>query len=85
MSENKLSSEVIEAIKKGRKIEAIKLLREEENIDLKQAHDRVNQYILDNPEVREHYSHAGNTGCLRWFAFIACLGLIYFIVSTLMA
>ena len=85
MSENKLSAEVVEAIHKGRKIEAIKLLREQQNIGLKQAHDRINHYILNNPEVREHYSHAGNSGCLRWFAFITTVGLIYFIVSSLMA
>ena len=40
----KLPDAAIEALTKGRKIEAVKILRREWNIDLKDAKDAVDQY-----------------------------------------
>ncbi len=43
------SAQVIEAIEADRKIEAIKLLRAERNIDLKTAKELVDAYLAENP------------------------------------
>ena len=46
------------AIASGRIIEAVKILREVEGLDLKQAKDRIDLYVARNPELRERIERA---------------------------
>ena len=46
-----LSAEVIEAIRANRKIEAIKRLREETGLGLKEAKDAVEAWARQNPQL----------------------------------
>ncbi|GAA3925309.1 ribosomal protein L7/L12 [Litoribacillus peritrichatus] len=61
---NDLSPEVTDAINRGRKIEAIKILREQQNLGLKEAKDIIDQYITDNPDKLS--THANPKGKLSW-------------------
>lgn len=55
MENNKqaFSIEVIEAIKSRRKLEAIKLLRNETGLGLKEAKEAIEAYIENNAELKE--------------------------------
>lgn len=57
------SSEVIEAIKSRRKLQAIKLLRNETGLGLKEAKEAVEAYIETNAELKE-VMNASKTGGL---------------------
>jgi hypothetical protein len=46
-----LSTDVIEAIRANRKIDAIKRLREHRGADLKEAKQEIDAYIRENPQV----------------------------------
>lgn len=60
MSESSpLPAEVVNAIHAGRKIEAIKLLREDRNLGLKEAKQAVDAYIRANPSVPQPKSGGG--------------------------
>lgn len=58
-----LPAEVINALSSGRKIEAIKLLRGEWNIDLKKAKNIVDQHIASDPLLKDRLRREGNNGC----------------------
>ena len=47
--ERDLPANVIEALKRGQKIEAVKLLREAEGLDLKAAKERVDRHAANHP------------------------------------
>jgi hypothetical protein len=49
--ENELPENVIAAIAGNRKIEAIKLLRREKNLGLKEAKEVVDAHIANNPQL----------------------------------
>jgi len=68
-----LPDKVIEAINRSRKIEAIKLLREEWNIDLKEAKDCVDNYISENKELPPVRSRNSETGLVRFVMIILIL------------
>ena len=60
MSEtSNLPAEVVNAILAGRKIEAIKLLREARGIGLKEAKHAVDAYIRENPSAQQPRSSGG--------------------------
>ncbi len=46
--DKELESEVVDAIRQGKKIEAIKKLREIRNIGLKESKDLIDTYLNDN-------------------------------------
>lgn len=54
-----LPDQVISEIHAGRKISAIKLLREFEGIGLKEAKHAVDAYIRDNPSAQQPQSSSG--------------------------
>jgi hypothetical protein len=58
--ETEISENVLAAIKTNRKIDAIKLLREEQNLDLKAAKDIVDTYIAKNPNLAISQSRQGS-------------------------
>jgi ribosomal protein L7/L12 len=53
-----LPSPVVNALSKGEKIEAIKLLREARGIGLKEAKDIVEEYVETHPELSRQLSAA---------------------------
>jgi len=60
----KLPQAAIEALEQGLKIQAIKLVRAETNLGLKEAKDLVERYLADNPEVQAKYAaNKRNAGC----------------------
>lgn len=62
--------EVINALWAGKKIDAIKLLREQQNIGLKEAKDMVDRYIASNPALNHQLQQSGNHGGLVWIIII---------------
>ena len=56
--ETELSEKVLGAIARNRKIDAIKLLREEQNLGLKEAKEIVDDYIASNPELANNRPRA---------------------------
>lgn len=62
MSET-LPDEAIASLQAGRKIDAIKAVREREGLGLKEAKQRVDQYVRDNP----HIMPERETGSGGWF------------------
>jgi ribosomal protein L7/L12 len=64
-----LPPNVVNALSKGRKIEAIKLLRDAERMDLKDAKETVEAYAQSRPEMSaalETASREGVARLLRW-------------------
>jgi hypothetical protein len=67
----------VAALQLGRQIEAIKILRQEQGLGLREAKDRVDRYLLDNPVLRERLTAWGSLsprGCL-----LAAMGLVLLI------
>jgi ribosomal protein L7/L12 len=57
-------------------IEAIKVVRQEQNLGLKEAKDAVESYLTTQPELRkkmETLQAEQKQGCLRWLAAIVIL------------
>ena len=76
-----LPSEAISALQRGNKIEAIKIVREAEKLDLKDAKDRVDDYVKNDPVLQQKFAsaQAETTGSLvRWLILIALAILGYF-------
>lgn len=71
----------IAALHRGHKVEAIKLVRAESGIDLKEAKQRVEQFLRTEPSVAasfaEMQSRPGRVAL--WWAAAACVGgvLVY--------
>ena len=66
----------IAALLAGHIIEAIKVVRQERNIGLKEAKDAVDAYVRTQPELQkrtEAMQAEQRQGCLRWIAVIAIL------------
>ena len=53
---------VIDEIKQGKKIQAIKLLREEKGVGLKEAKIAVETYISTHPEIKEAFESNTSEG-----------------------
>ena len=78
MSES-LPAAALQALQQGRMIEAIKIVRTERNIGLKQAKDQVEQYLQQHPEVLRQSRVAqaqqqGNVQRVMWV-----LGLLFLV------
>ena len=77
-----LPPEVINALWAGKKIDAIKLLREQHNIGLKEAKDMVDQYIASDPALNHQLQQSGNRGCLAWIIIIVLCAIgWYYLVN----
>ena len=60
----------VQALQQGRMIEAIKIVRTERNLGLKQAKDQVDQYLQQRPELSQRRVvkvKQGSTQWLMWF------------------
>ena len=72
-SEAKLSAQVLNAIHVGRKIEAIKLLREERGLGLKEAKQIVDAYAAANPQLVVQRGSGSGLGVIMIIFVIAAL------------
>ncbi len=69
-----LPAEAIDALQRGNKVEAIKLVREAQKLDLKDAKGRVDDYVKIDPVLQQKLAaaQAEITGSLvRWLILIA--------------
>jgi len=69
----------IAALQNGNKIEAIKIVRMERNIGLKEAKDAVEAYVAAQPALQATMAAAqkqGAAGLLRWLIVLALLGIV---------
>jgi hypothetical protein len=69
--ELELSAQVLNAIHAGRKIDAIKLLRKERGLGLKEAKDIVDAYTMANPQLVVQRRSSGGTGAIMVVLAIA--------------
>jgi hypothetical protein len=78
-----LSEAVLTAIGANRKIDAIKLLRQEQNIGLKEAKDIVDAYISKNPQVLPDQSRRGSFNAVPLLLAAAVTAVAYFAYKSL--
>lgn len=71
-----LPDQVVSAIHAGRKIEAIKLLREARGLGLKEAKHAVDAYVRENPSVQQPQS--GSNGLIIVVIVILVLVWLFF-------
>ncbi len=77
-----LSRSAVTALWKGQVIEAIKLVRLEQNIGLNEAKDLIDTYLRSQPALKDQIDEAqadAREGLLRWLMFllIGGAGLAY--------
>ena len=68
-----LPAAAIEALRRGNKIEAIKLVRLDRNIGLKDAKDAVEDYLRAQPALLQQLNTSqarGGEGFIRWLVVI---------------
>jgi ribosomal protein L7/L12 len=80
-----LSGAAVAALMKGNKIEAIKRLREERGIGLKEARDMVDGYVAGHPGLKRKFDAQqaeAMRGFLLWLAGLIALATVaYFVIS----
>jgi len=73
------------ALLKGNKIEAIKIVREQQGIGLKEAKDMVDQHVAANPGLRvqvESAQAAARGQLLPWLLAVIAIGvLVYYLLT----
>jgi hypothetical protein len=79
-----LPQTAVAALRQGHMIEAVKLVRLEQNIGLREAKEQVDAYLRDQPVLRSRIEHTqadAREGLFRWlmFLFIGGAGLAYFL------
>jgi len=81
-----LSTAAISALHHGNKIEAIKIVREERHIGLKEAKDVVDDYVRSHPGVQSSLAAAQSETkrrALLWLAALIVLAVLaYYFLTT---
>lgn len=75
---NDFPAEAITALWQGNKIEAIKIVRQTQHIDLKEAKDKVDQYLSNEPALQQKLATAQTEsvrGLARWLFIIGVLAI----------
>ena len=75
---------VTAALRQGNKIEAIKLLRDAEHLGLKQAKERVDDYLRRDPALRAALQDNRGVGAgqaLRWIVVLLIIGALGYYLS----
>lgn len=68
----------IAALNKGNKIEAIKIVRRERGVDLKQAKDAVDEYLRSQPALQASLAAKqaeARDSALRWLAIVIAIAV----------
>jgi hypothetical protein len=76
---SQLSTAAISALHQGNKIAAIKIVREERKIGLKEAKDAVEDYVLTQPALQVSLAAsqtAAKRNALRWLVILVGLILV---------
>jgi len=80
-----LPSAAVAALQQGNKIEAIKIVRQERGIGLKEAKDAVEQYVQTDPLLQRKFAAAragSKRSCLLWLTILIALAMIgYYLFS----
>jgi ribosomal protein L7/L12 len=81
-----LPAAAVSALQRGNKIEAIKIVRAERNIGLKEAKDEVEEYLRGQPALQSARSTAqseANRNVLLWLAALIGMAMLgyYFLIS----
>jgi ribosomal protein L7/L12 len=80
-----LPTAAISALHQGNKIEAIKIVREERNIGLKEAKDSVEDYVRSQPALQASFAAAqaeAKRSALFWLVALIVLGLLAYYLLT---
>jgi ribosomal protein L7/L12 len=75
-------AEAVTALWQGNKIEAIKILRQALHVDLKDAKDKVDQYVSNEPALQQKLATAQTEslrGLVRWLLAIALALIVYYL------
>ena len=78
-----ISHSVLDQLMQGKKIEAIKTLRTETGMQLKDAKDAVEQALLDHPEVKNQYDEISKQGRKGLLFKSAVVGVIAYLAYRL--
>ncbi len=78
-----VSEKALDFLRKGKKIDAVKVVREEMGLGLKDSKDIVEKVLLENSEVKELYSAHSREGVRKFFFAVSLLILIYLIIYLL--
>jgi ribosomal protein L7/L12 len=73
-----LPAEAIAALWQGKKIEAIKILRQVLHIDLKHAKDKVDDYVRNEPALQQKLATVQTEsarGLVRWLVIIGAVAI----------
>lgn len=73
-----LPADALAALHEGRKIDAIKLLRAQRGIGLKEAKDEVDAYLREHPELASMQKSGNPIGCFAWVGLIATVGYLLY-------
>ena len=81
-----LSAAAVAALRRGNKIEAIKLVREERNIGLKEAKDAVEDHVRTQPDLQSALADAqgeAKRSTVVWIAVLIGLAVLayYFLAK----
>ena len=83
-TETELPAKVVESIKAGRKIQAIKALRESHGVGLREAKEIVEAYVRENPVLQVHRLQESESGVGR-LIFIAVIVVAGYIAYRMLA
>ena len=76
----------IAALSNGNKIEAIKIVRQEWGVDLKDAKDVVEAYVKTQPALAatmQEASAGSKRGCVTWLLVLALVGVaVYYFLRS---
>lgn len=73
-----LPADALAALHEGRKIEAIKILRAQRGLGLKEAKDEVDAYLSDHPELASMQKSGSALGCFAWIGLFAIVGYLLY-------
>ncbi|MFH1068060.1 MAG: hypothetical protein V1794_00440 [Candidatus Glassbacteria bacterium] len=75
----------IAALRKGNKIEAIKIVRLQWKLDLKDAKDRVEEYVESQPELKKAMKEAQAGARSRFIEFLIAMAALALALYYLLA
>ena len=78
-----VSEKALNFLREGKKIDAVKVVREETGLGLKDSKDMVEKILSENSEVRELYSAHNRAGVRKFFFVVSILILVYLIINLL--
>ena len=82
MEHNQLSASVMEAIRSGRKIDAIKQLREERGLGLKESKHIIDRELAAYRAANPHLTQDSQSGLFPMILVIVAIGLVLYFYLT---